>query len=334
MVDLRWAAPTRADDPSWLALLAAMEAGDGRGETYTQDDLDDEWASVWAHPATDARFGWDGAELVAFAWLKAMPGERAAHRVSCWGGVRPSHRRRGIGSELFSWMLQQATEIGSRFDGGLPVSVQVDATEGQSDVVVVAQRAGFEPVRHFVEVARSVAEPPPDPSAPEGLDLVPWSDALDEAVRLAQVEAFADHWGSEPRTREEWVQWYTGHRSFRPDLSMVAVDPVSGQVASLVLCAAYPQDWDVVPVEAWISTVGTRRAWRGKGVARWVLADVLHRIAAADDGFERAILGVDEENPTGALRLYRALGFTADVRRMTMLARGPLTPESGVAGAR
>jgi ribosomal protein S18 acetylase RimI-like enzyme len=33
------------------------------------------------------------------------------------------------------------------------------------------------------------------------------------------------------------------------------------------------------------------------------------QIAAADDGFERAILGVDAENPTGALRVYRRLGF-------------------------
>lgn len=325
MSDLRWAAPTRADDPDWLALLAAMELADGRGETYTLDDLDDEWSSIWAHPATDARFGWDGRALVAFAWLKAMPGEREAHRVSCWGGVHPSHRRRGIGSELFAWMLSQATEISRRFDGPLPVSVQVDATESQPDVVRVAQRAGFEAVRHFVEVARSVDQPVRESPAPADLDLVSWSDALDEEVRLAQVEAFADHWGSEPRTREEWVQWYTGHRSFRPDLSMAAVDPASGQVASLVLCAAYPQDWNVVPVEVWINTVGTRPAWRGKGVARWLLADVLRRIAAADDGFERTILGVDEENPTGALRLYRSLGFTTDVRRLTMLARGPLT---------
>ena len=84
-----------------------------------------------------------------------------------------------------------------------------------------------------------------------------------------------------------------------------------------MLCAAYPQDWATVPVEAWINTVGTRRAWRGKGVASWLMAESLRRIAAADDGFERAILGVDAENPTGALRVYRRLGFDEDVRSVT-----------------
>ena len=71
------------------------------------------------------------------------------------------------------------------------------------------------------------------------------------------------------------------------------------------------------PVEAWINTVGTRRAWRGKGVASWLMTESLRRIAAADDGFERAILGVDAENPTGALSVYRRLGFAEDVRAVT-----------------
>ena len=94
---------------------------------------------------------------------------------------------------------------------------------------------------------------------------------------------------------------------------MLAVDPASGQVAALVLTAAYPQDWERLPPEAWINTVGTRRDWRGKGVARWLMNDVHQRIADADSGFVRAILGVDSENPTGALGLYRGLGYE-DVR--------------------
>lgn len=324
MADLRWAAPTRADDAAWLGLLAAMEVVDGRGETYTAEDLDDEWASVWAHPDTDAIFGWDGVELVAFAWLKAQPGEREAHRIGCWGGVRPSHRRRGIGTSLFDWMVRQATEVSTRLDPSLEVTVLVDAPHQRADVVNVARRAGFEPVRDFLEVARATSEPVPQLPDPVGLDLVDWDAALDEEVRLAHVEAFADHWGSEPRSAEAWAQWYTGHRSFRPDLSVLAVEPASGQVASLVLCSAHPQDWATEPVEAWVNTVGTRRAWRGKGVARWLLAESLRRIESAPDRFERATLGVDEENPTGALRLYRDLGFTTDVRRMTTLARAPL----------
>ena len=317
MAELRWAPPRRDDDPEWAALLAAIEAEDRRGETFELADLADEWASVWSQPDTNARFVWDGPELVGFVWLGVRPGQREAHKVSQWGGVRPSRRREGIGSALFEWAVRRTSELGGDLDPGLPVHLQIDASRHQADLVAVATRAGYQPVRSFLEIARPVAEPVPVLPAPAELELVPWSPDLDEEARLAHVESFADHWGSEPRTREEWRQWYTGHRAFRPDLSLLAVDPGTGQVASLVLCAAYPQDWVQTPVEVWVNTVGTRRAWRGRGVARWALAEALRRAAAARDGFERAILGVDAENPTGALRLYRDLGFADEVRRVT-----------------
>ncbi|MEQ1787802.1 MAG: GNAT family N-acetyltransferase [Acidimicrobiales bacterium] len=320
MAELRWEPPSRNDDPQWIGLLAAIEAVDERGETYELDDLSDEWESVWSHPATDATFVWDGSQLVAFAWLKAMQGTREHHRVAFWGGVRPSHRRRGIGTALFEWSLARAAVIASALDPALPTKVDLDAADRQHDLRAVAAEAGFEAVRRFLELARPTSEPVPSAPAPPGLELVEWSPERDEEARLCHVEAFADHWGSEPRSAEEWAQWYTGHRSFRPDLSVLAVEPASGQVAALVLTAAYPQDWDRLPAEAWINTVGTRRAWRGKGVARWLMADVHRRIAEADTGFERAILGVDSENPTGALGLYRSLGY-ADVRSVTNLAR-------------
>ncbi len=321
MAELRWAAPSREDDAEWADLLAAMEAIDERGETYELDDLADEWASVWSHPATDSTFVWAGSELVAFAWLKARPGQREAHKVSCWGGVRPSHRRQGIGGQVFDWMLRRASDIAAGFDAVLPTKAEADAADHQSDLLALAAQHGFAPVRRFLEIARPTAAPVPELPAPPGLDLVPWNRELDEEARLAHVESFADHWGSEPRSREEWEQWYTGHRAFRPDLSVLAVEPASGQVVGLVLTAAYPQDWGQVPVEAWINTVGTRRAWRGKGVAGWMMVEVLDKIAGADVGFERTILGVDAENPTGALRLYRRLGFSDDVRGVATLTR-------------
>jgi GNAT superfamily N-acetyltransferase len=317
--ELRWAPPRREDDPEWAALLAAIEAVDQRGETYELADLDDEWSSVWSHPETDSVTVWDGRELVAFAWLGARPGEREHHRVTLWGGVRPSHRRQGIGSQLVDWTIARAREIAPTFERGLPTVLQTDAAPNQVDLRAITERAGFKPVRHFLEIARPTGAPLPSATPVSGLELVPWSPDVDEEARLCHVESFSDHWGSEPRTREEWKQWYTGHRGFRQDLSVLAVDPASGQVACLVLVGAYPQDWTTVPREAWINTVGTRRAWRGKGVAHWLMVESLARIAAADDDFERAILGVDAENPTGALRLYRRLGFDEDVRSTTTL---------------
>jgi mycothiol synthase len=309
-----------ADVPAWADLLAAMEAVDERGETHTAEDLADEWASVWAHPDTDAVFVWDALRMVAFAWLKAIPGEREAHRVACWGGVRPSHRGRGLGTQVLDWAVRRGSDVAAGLDPSLPALLEVDASDHQLDVLAIAARAGFEPSRRFLEIARPTALPVPVVPAPAGLELVPWSRALDAEAHRAHTESFADHWGSEPRSAEAWAQWYTGHRHFRPELSVLAVEQGGGTVVALVLTAAYPQDWAILPVEAWINTVGTRPAWRGRGVARWAMSDVLRRIARSGTGFERSILGVDADNPTGALGLYRSLGYE-DVRAVTTLTR-------------
>jgi ribosomal protein S18 acetylase RimI-like enzyme len=323
MIELRWRPPARDDDPAWAELLAAIEAVDQRGETLEPDDLADEWGSVWSHPETDSVFVWDGPELVAFGWLKTQVGVAKEHRVDCWGGVRPSHRGRGIGRALLDWQVRRASEVAATLDPALGTRIGLDAADHQHELLGLAARAGFEPVRRFLELGRPTSLPLERLAPPAGLEVVPWSEELDEAARQAHSDAFVDHWGSEPRSEEEWRQWYTGHRSFRPDLSVLALDPASGEVVAFVLTAAYPQDWETVPVEAWINSVGTRRARRGKGVARWILTEALHLIAESETGFERSILGVDADNPTGALNLYRRLGFE-DVRVTLALGRPPL----------
>jgi ribosomal protein S18 acetylase RimI-like enzyme len=316
---LAWRTPTRDDDAAWLELLAAIEAVDRRGETYTAPDLDDEWRSVWSHPDTDAVQAWAGSELVAFGWIKTQRGTRERHKLELWGGVRPSHRRRGIGTALLERQRARSRAIARSLPTGLAVDVRMEAGSTQPDAAALATRHGFAPVRTFLELARPLSVPIPAAPAPEGLAVLPWHDAWDEPARAAHTEAFAESWESEPRTVEEWRQWYTGHRAFRPDLSVVAVDR-TGTVQALVLSAAYPQDWHAEPREVWINTVATRPVWRGKGAATAALTAVLRAAVAAPDRLERAILGVDRDNPTGAVGLYRSLGFD-EVRSVTTFAR-------------
>lgn len=321
MIKMRWAAPVPKQNRQWAALLAAIAAADGRGEMYVAEDLADEWGSAWSHPATDAVFVWDGPDLVGFAWLKAIPGVGDAHQVACWGGVAPTHRRQGVGTALLDWSAWRAREIAATFDAAWPTNVIIEVGQAETDLWALVRRAGFDPQRRFLDVARPTSRlNASGPAGPVGLECVGWSPALDHRARLAHAEAFAHHWGRRPRNRDEWAQWYTGHRYFRPDLSVLAVDRTTLAVVALVLTAAYPQDWDTGPVEAWITTVGTVPDRRREGVAGWLLDEVHRRLAESSTGFERSILGVDEGNSTGAVALYRRLGYEL-VRSVTTLAR-------------
>lgn len=309
MNGIDWRTPTRDDLAPWAALLAAIEAADRRGEVYGPDDLDDEWDSVWSDPDRNALFGWVGSDLVAFGWLRVNAGGRAHHRIECWGGVHPAWRARGIGRELLARQLDRAKAIAPTLDASLPTRIDVEASAHRLDAIHLAQRLGFARRRMFFDVVRPLDDPLPDVSPlPPGIDLRPWDASLDEPVRLAHNEAFADHWGSEPRTPELWHQWSTGHRSFRPDLSFVCL--AGREVAGYLLAGTFPLDWESTGRrEGWVQTLGVRRAWRGRGLARALLRASLEAMRAAPDALDTAILGVDAENLTGALRLYEGMGF-------------------------
>lgn len=62
----------------------------------------------------------------------------------------------------------------------------------------------------------------------------------------------------------------------------------------------------------YVEAVSVRRQWRRRGLARALLARSL--VAAREAGFTSASLGVDTENPTGALSLYESLGFAEERR--------------------
>ena len=59
--------------------------------------------------------------------------------------------------------------------------------------------------------------------------------------------------------------------------------------------------------EGWIDQLGTLAQWRGRGLASQLIVASLHALAA--EGLTHAILSVDSDNPTGATRMYRRLGF-------------------------
>ena len=57
----------------------------------------------------------------------------------------------------------------------------------------------------------------------------------------------------------------------------------------------------------WLDGVFVRRPWRRRGLASALVARALVRLREA--GMEEAMLGVDSENPSGALGLYERAGF-------------------------
>ena len=104
---------------------------------------------------------------------------------------------------------------------------------------------------------------------------------------------------------------------FRADLLFVAL--AGEHVAGFSVNYCSEADWAAGGVrDAWIGQLGVRRPWRGRGLATALLVRGMAAFRSA--GMDAASLGVDTENPTGAVGLYERVGFTVN-RRCVRLRR-------------
>jgi ribosomal protein S18 acetylase RimI-like enzyme len=65
----------------------------------------------------------------------------------------------------------------------------------------------------------------------------------------------------------------------------------------------------------WVENINTRRPYRCRGLARALIGQTI--TALRERGMTDAALGVDSENPSGALHLYESCGFVAVAREAT-----------------
>ena len=72
--------------------------------------------------------------------------------------------------------------------------------------------------------------------------------------------------------------------------------------------------WSIIGSALFVAvlSVFTRRQWRRRGLGRALIARSLVRLR--ERGMTSASLGVDAENPSGALGLYEGIGFAASYR--------------------
>lgn len=264
-----------------------------------------------AFPVVELQAAWAELDLERDTWLILAPdgalaaygefNDNGAGKLQSDGYVHPGHRGRGLGTALVRLMEARARE---RVDAA-PEGAQVALGSG---VLLVDQAAndlmaheGYTVVRVFHEMRITLTEAPTIPDLPAGLRLRTFIPGQDERAVYDTVEAaFADHWNHIPRGFEEWIS--RAQRSdFDPSLWLL-VEAEDGTIPAVSL-GVLRED------HGWINTVGTVRAWRGKGLAGTLLRASFR--AFWDHDMRVVALGVDAQSPTGATRVYEAAGMRA-----------------------
>jgi mycothiol synthase len=172
------------------------------------------------------------------------------------------------------------------------------------------QRAGYAIVRHSFEM-RIELDGLPEPEWPEGITVRTFRPADEDGVYDVITDTFADHWDFQPPTaesREQWRHFALESPRFDPELWFLAEE--QGELAGISLCE-WHRSGD--PGFGWVQTLGVRKPWRRRGLALALLERSFAELGRR--GATRVGLGVDAENTTGAVRLYRRAGMHA--RRTT-----------------
>lgn len=260
-------------------------------------------------PVRDTRVAVHGDERVGLIRVssRARGSDKVVHRMDVF--MRPDWRRRGIGRQLVEWAEARSRELREQGVVGEPGAIHEmsgGTDENNTASSAFAEAIGYRRIRYSFEMRRDLSTPLPDAPLPPGLELRPVVMSDLRRIFDANAEAFMDHWEAAVRTDDDFRHWVED-----PDLDIslwrVAWD--GDEVAGVSVNTIYTEENEELGIKVgWLDRVSVRRPWRRKGVGAAVIAASLH--AFRDRGMVEASLGVDAENPTGALALYERLGFT------------------------
>lgn len=226
------------------------------------------------------------------------------------GIVAPEARRRGIGRAMLHANLRRAIEHGVEAGDPFPLTVRGFASERELGHRALLESEGFTINRWFFLMHRPTLEGVPEAPLPDGLELRPVRPADHRAIFDAEFEAFRDHW--QPHDYDE-TEFESLHKKADIDTDLWVVAWDGHEIAGVVQNWIWAEENEQLGVKrGWLEHISVRRPWRRRGLGRAITAESLRRLRGV--GMTDAMLGVDAENPTGALGLYEGLGFVVAQR--------------------
>ncbi len=306
-VELRPFDPAR-DFPPVVGLIGAAHAHAGFEWFPTVAGLTVDWSpGVTFDPSRDTSVAEQDGRIVGVARTSWREREAAVvHRVEIW--VHPDWQRQGIGRRLLAWGEDRARAVAAGMTGRqaeLPHRFGGITDHGNVAGVTFAERGGYAPFRFHYEMRRDLAEPIPEAPMPDSLELRPVQPEHHRAIWIADTEAFRDHWDASVVNEDDFVRFFA-HPEVDPSIWQVAWD--GDVIAGMVINGINRDENARIGLDVgWLDGVSTRRPWRKRGIASALISRSLAILR--DRGMTVAALGVDTENPNGALGLYERFGF-------------------------
>lgn len=219
--------------------------------------------------------------------------------------LRPDWRGKGIRKAMLNRSEARARMVAADVPRGKPQQMRTWLCEDEAPWIAQLEAEGHDPARYFFEMVRDLGKPIEDRPLPEGLEVRPVADEDRRMVLEACNEALKDNWGGREWTEED-IQELLNDPIITPDLWVVAWD--GEKVAGTVLNWIHKEENERLDRKwGYTEFITVQRPHRGKGLAKALITRSM--LMLRDQGMDTANLGVDTENPSGALGLYTGLGY-------------------------
>jgi mycothiol synthase len=283
--------PLRKEDAAAVAeLLVEDEIFHGMPGKRSADDV----LTWWVRTDLDGN-SWAREEegrMVAGGWVELYGSD-----VVGGGAVRPGEKGKGLGATLVDIAEARARELGAAL-------MRLFALGSDESARELFESRGFAEVRRHYEMSLNLDLEPAEPILPDGSAIDTFRDEDALAWHAASTEAFEDEWGFHPLPFDEW--WALRKDE---DKSLWFVIRDGGEIAAVERCEGERHGG------GYVGMLGVRKPWRRRGLGKALLLHAFREFRAR--GFERASLGVDSENPTGATRLYESVGMHVESEHVT-----------------
>jgi len=307
MLDIRRFAKD-VDEPAWVELLnrAYEDREDWRAITVEEFLLDEQGPSFDFEGRFIAELDGKPAGVVHAHVDKLRKDGKGFIRF----GVIPEFRDRGVEQQLMQTVV---TELKAR---GM-TTAQAWADSDQKDRIQLLEGLDFKRVRVFSWMEIDLANVSQNIGENKQVAIRPLQKDLDEDIKLfnrLDNESFSEHFNYRPDTLEETHHHLLSNPYFREQEVFFAVlDGESVGYIGVGIDEKYNLEKKVKAGE--IFTIGVLKRYRRTGIGARLMLHGLETLKAK--GMTKAILGVDDYNPTKALKLYGKVGFRAKKKHFT-----------------
>jgi mycothiol synthase len=309
--------------PEMLRVFTAGNVADGIDQRTSEAGLIN-WLthpSRGFDPVDDLVLAQVEGEVVGYGWTFWVDTTDGGRDYVTRGHVHPAWRRRGVGTAILERNEARLRAVAAAHDTERPKVMGTFADERRPGAVALVTAHGYQPVRYFFDMLRPALDEIDVPPLPDGLELRLVHDRAGfRRLFDADAEAFLDHWGGFDASDETFEEWL-GEPGFDPSLFVIAWegDEIAGAVLNFI---DENENEQLNRKRGLLASVFVRRPWRRRGLASALVARSL--VVLRERGMTSAWLGVDADNPTGALGVYERAGFAVHSRASAY--RKPMEP--------